>query len=163
MKRKKIVVCTIFALLLLTLSACGGGSSSEGSSPSANVEGELTDLFAKIYSNAGVDAPGTLEVPLDDSNKAAFIGTNEVSFTEGLASEAAIMTIPHSMVLLRIDQTADAEKVKQLIKDNVDPRKWICTGVEEDQVIVDNIGNLVFLVMSIDAEAYHKSFLQLAG
>ena len=66
------------------------------------------------------------------------------------------------MVLIRVDSNTDIEATKKLIKDNVDPMKWICVGVDPEQVIVDNIGDLIFLVMSADAQAYHDSFLKLA-
>ena len=155
---KKLVLAALCLLLTINLAACGAQPAPEAQ----NVEGELSDLFVKIYENAGVEAPMTMEVAVDDSNKAGMLGTDEVAFLEGLASEAAIMTIPHSMVLIRVDSSADIEATKRLIRDNVDPRKWICAGVEPDQVIVDSIGDLVFLVMSENAEAYHAGFLALA-
>ena len=159
MRMKKVLAAALCLVLAVGMAACG----SEGGG-SKNVEGTLTDLMAKIYETAAaeVEAPLILETPLDDDNKAYMLGSADVTFTEGLASEAAIMTIPHSMVLIRVDEATDIEATKQLIRDNVNPGKWICAWVEPDQVIVDNIGNLIFLVMSKDAEVYHQSFLALA-
>ena len=154
---KKILSIVLFIALMAAMAACG--SQAQGG---AHVEGELTDLFVKIYENADAPFVGTYEVVVDDSNKAGMLGSAEVQFTEGLASEAAIMTIPHSMVLIRVDSKTDIEKTKQLIRDNVDPRKWICVGVDPENVIVDNIGDLIFLVMSENAKAYHEGFLKLA-
>ena len=159
---KRTVTGIVCAVLLLSLAACGSKSGG-GSASTAHVDGTLSEIFKKIYDNADVESPMVMEVVVDDTNKASMIGTDSVSFVEGLASEAAIMTIPHSMVLLRVDKDADVENIKKLIKDNVDPRKWICVGVEQDQVIVDNIGDLVFLVMSANADAYYNSFLKLAA
>ena len=156
---KKIITAIVCAALLFTLAACN--SKSGGSAK--NVEGTLSEIFTKIYDNSGVESPMTMEIVVDDTNKASMLGTKAVKFIEGLASEAAIMTIPHSMVLLRVDKDADVDNIKKQIKDNVDPRKWICVGVDPDQVIVDSIGDLVFLVMSADAQAYHESFLKLAA
>ena len=155
---RKVIIGIVCAVLLVGLVACSGKTDES----TAHVEGTLSEIFAKIYENAEVDALGTLEVPVDDANKASMLGSNDVTFVEGLASEAMIMTIPHSMVLIRVDNDTDIEATKKLIKDNVDPRKWICVGVEPDEVIVDNIGDLVFLVMSANAQAYHESFLKLA-
>ena len=155
---KKIITGLLCAVMLFSLAACG----SKSSGSTAHVDGTLSEIFKKIYDNADVESPMVMETAVDNTNKASMIGTNDVAITEGLASEAAIMTIPHSMVLLRVDKNADIENIKKLIKDNVDPRKWICVGVDPDQVIVDNIGDLVFLVMSANAEAYHTSFLELA-
>ena len=155
---KKIITGIICAVLLVTMAACGSKSGGN----SAHVDGTLSEIFAKIYENAGVEAPMTVEIAVDDANKAGMLGSSEVKFTEGLATEPMIMTIPHSMVLIRVDKDTDIEATKKLIKDNVDPRKWICVGVDPEQVIVDSIGDLIFLVMSVDAQAYHDSFLKLA-
>lgn len=57
----------------------------------------------------------------------------------------------------------DVAGVKTAIRENVDPNKWICVGVSENDVVVDNIGNLVILIMSDESEALHDSFLALAG
>ena len=155
---RKILLGITCVALVIALGACV----SKSKDSAQRVEGELSDIFAKIYENADVEAPLTMEVVVDDTNKASMLGSSEVTFIEGLASEAAIMTIPHSMVLIRVDNSDNIENTKKLIKDNVDPRKWICAGVEADQVIVDSIGDLVFLVMSENAEAYHTSFLKLS-
>ena len=156
---KKIITGVICAALLFTMVACG--TKSGGSS--AHVDGTLSEIFVKIYENAAVENKlMTYEVAVDDTNKAGMLGSDQVKFTEGLASEAMIMTIPHSMVLIRVDKDTDIEATKKLIKDNVDPRKWICVGVDPEQVIVDSIGDLIFLVMSAEAQAYHDSFLKLA-
>ena len=155
---KKVLTGLLCFVILITVAACA---------PSVNggehVEGTLSDIFKRIYENAAVSAAiATVEIAVDDTNKVGMLGSNDVTFIEGLASEAAIMTIPHSMVLIRVDSSSDIEATKKLIADNVDPRKWICVGVEPDQVIVDSIGDLVFLVMSQDAQAYHEAFLALA-
>ena len=155
---KKFLMGILSIVLILSVAACGSQSKQ-----AARIEGTLNEIFAKIYENAGVEAPMLIEIPVDDTNKGSMLGSSEVTFTEGLATEAAIMTIPHSMVLIRVDGSTDIEKTKQLIRDNADPRKWICVGVEADQVIVDSIGDLVFLVMSADAAAYHEGFLKLAA
>ena len=155
---KKTITAFCFVILLLALTACG----SDTKESSANVQGTLSEIFLRIYENADVESPMTVEIPVDDTNKQSMLGSNDVDFIEGLASEPMIMTIPHSMVLIRVDPNTDIENTKKLIKDNVDPRKWICVGVDPDKVIVDNIGDLVFLVMSENAAAYHDSFLKLA-
>ena len=155
MARRILSLVTCLAMVFM-VAACSSNAQIK------HVDGELSEIFAKIYENANAEEIMTIEMAVDENNKASMLGSADVDFIEGLASEAAIMTIPHSMVLIRVDTNSDIEKTKQLIKDNVNPRKWICVGVESDQVIVDNIGDLVFLVMSAQADAYHESFLQLA-
>ena len=155
---KKFLSAAAVLTALSVFVSCGGSGSGSG----AHVEGELKDIFAKIYEYAETESPATIFITVDETNKKSMLGTDEVNFTEGLASEAAIMTVPHSIVLIRVGADTDIEKTKKLIKENADPRKWICVGVEGDEVIVDSIGNLIILIMSENAEAYHKAFLKLA-
>ena len=42
------------------------------------------------------------------------------------------------------------------IKENVNPRKWICVGVEKEDVIVKNKGNLIILIMVKDETTRNK-------
>ncbi|MDI9488487.1 MAG: hypothetical protein QM222_04050, partial [Bacillota bacterium] len=64
--------------------------------------------------------------------------------------------------LVRAKEGADIEKIKTDIKDNVNPMKWVCVGVSEENVIVDSIGDIIFLVMSDNqAQALHNAFLAL--
>ena len=61
---------------------------------------------------------------------------------------------------LQIDEVLMKEL--QDIKDNINPRKWICVGVEEDNVIVDNIGDLVILIMDNNyPDTLHENFKNL--
>ena len=57
-------------------------------------------------------------------------------------------SIAHSVVLVRIKDAKNAEDVMTKIKENVNPRKWICVGVEEDEVIVKSKGDLIILIMA---------------
>lgn len=163
MTSKRIFTHTLPALLLalcllLSLAACG----KDEDDTAAHVEGTLEELMTQLYANVtDIESPHTMELELTAENAAYYLGSDEVPYTEALGSDAAISSIPHSVVLLRLEEGADAEAAKTLIKENVNPRKWICVGVEEDEVIVDNIGDLVFLVMSPNAQAYHQAFLQL--
>ena len=155
---KKIISLALCFIMLFSAVAC----SKDKKEDMPHVEGTLTEIFGKIYANAGVEVPMTMETDVTNANKMNMFGTTDVTFLEARAAEAAIMTIPHLMVLLRVDPNSDIEQTKQLIRDNADPRKWICVGVDPEEVIVDSIGDLIFFVMSANAEAYRASFLKLA-
>jgi len=156
---KKLFAFVFTMLFVVSAAACSPGA---GTPAAKNVEGTLSELLAKIYENADVEGPMTYEIPLTPENTVSMIGTDEVKYKEGLGSEAMIMSVPHSMILLRMEDNADIAAAKSKIKETIDPRKWICVGVDPEQVIVDSIGDLVFVVMSYDAEAYHQAFLKLA-
>ena len=116
----------------------------------ANVEGTLEEIMAKVY--AGIpeeNLPMLGQMPVDAENVESYLGTTDISFKEALVSEPMIGSIPHSVVLVRLNDAKDADAVVAKIKENVNPRKWIC--VEASNVIVKSKGDLVILIMS-DAE-----------
>ena len=153
---KKIFAIVTLMAMVFSMAACSPKAGQK------NVEGTLSEIFTKIYDNSGAEKPMMIsETPLNDDNKAYYLGSDQVTFIEGMASEPMVGSIPHSMVLIRVDGNTNIENTKKLIRENVNPYKWICVGVQEDEVIVDSIGDLIFLVMSVDAEAYHQSFLKL--
>ena len=105
--------------------------------------------MTKVYSGLKDDEkPMMLQnIEVTDENVEYYLGT-KVEFKEALASESATGSIAHSVVLVRVNEDADVEKIKKDIKENVDPRKWICVGVEEDEVIVKSKGDLIILIMA---------------
>lgn len=116
----------------------------------ANVEGTLEELMAKLY--AGIPAenlPMLGQMPVDSESVEYYLGTSEVSFKEALVSEPMIGSIPHSVVLVRLNDAKDADAAVAKIKASANPRKWIC--VQASNVVVESKGDLVVLIMS-DAE-----------
>ena len=79
-------------------------------------------------------------------NVEGFLGTANVSYTEALASESMVGSIAHSVVLVRLNDVESADAAVQTIKENVNPRKWVC--IEASNVVVKSKGNLVILIMS---------------
>lgn len=139
----------IFALVLslgLILVGCGKEVKEQ------NIEGTLSDLMTKVYEDIPEDERpmGLTNIEVNAENIEGFLGTTEIEYEEALASESMVGSIAHSVVLLRVAKDADVEATKKVIKDNVNPRKWICVGVEEDQVIVKNKGNLIILIMAAE-------------
>ena len=102
-----------------------------------------------------------MKMPLTANNMELNIGTTDIKVAEGVISEPMIGAVPHSVTLLRLADDEDINSAVKKIKDNVNGWKWICVGV--DNVIVDNVGRLVIVIMDKDYdEALHKSFLKLA-
>ena len=130
--------------------------------PEDNIlEGELEDIIEKIYSISEVELPQTDLTEVTSENSKYFLGTDNIEFAEALASEPLMGSTPHSLVLLRAKDGADIDEIKAEIKNNVDPRKWICVGVDPEKVIVDNIDNLIILIMDNESEKLHEAFLSL--
>ena len=97
---------------------------------------------------------GNIEVT--DENIEGFLGSDKIAYTEALASESGISSIAHSVVLLRVEDGADVEEIKTTIKEKVNPIKWLCVGVEREDLIVKNKGNLVILIMVEDEDTREK-------
>ena len=148
---KKIVFSLLLVVFEFSITGCG----------EKNIEGSLTDIMTKVYEGIGEEnLPMMLEnIPLNEENfeRYSFINMN---YKEALASESMTGSIAHSVVLIRFDNASDAEKAKEEIKKNADPRKWIC--VEAEHVYVESRGDLVLLIMSNDiADQLRDNFVAL--
>ncbi len=141
--RKIALVVMIFCVSIL-MTGCGN----------QNVEGTLEELMTKVYEEIPEEnRPMMLEnIEVTDDNVEYYLGSSDIEYSEALASEPGISSIAHSVVLVRVKDGADVENVMTTIKENVNPRKWLCVGVEEDDVIVKNKGDLVILIMVEDEE-----------
>ena len=113
-----------------------------------NVEASLEDIMTKLYAGISEDKlpMGLSNMEVNSENVESFIGTPNVKYTEALANESMVGSIAHSVVLVRLDDSQDAATAVEDIKNNVNPRKWIC--IEASNVVVKNKGNLVVLIMS---------------
>lgn len=153
-KTKKLLLLLLVCTTLTTLTACG----------EKNVEGELSEIMTSIYSDvyAGLAADekpmlGNIDVLKEaPDNVEYYIGTTEIDYEEIYVSEPKMGSIAHSVVLVRMKDGADIEDAKAKIKKYVDPRKWICVWVEEEDVIVKSKGNLIILIMVEDETTRNK-------
>ncbi len=142
LKKKTSIILIILAIIIVIVCVvCFGGKKGD-------VSGSLEDIISKLYQGISEDElPMALgNVELTDENIESFIGTTEVKYTEAIANESMVGSIAHSVVLLRVEDGSNVEEAVQKIKENVNPRKWIC--VEASNVIVKNRGDLVILIMS---------------
>ncbi len=171
MKFKKIIIGMIIASLAFGAVACTKGDSNDGNKTEQGQEqskkqltGSLEEIMASVYKGLGeVDLPMVANTPLTDENVAYFAGIEKLDGAEGLASEAMIGSIAHSVVLIRAKEGTDIEALKTNIKEKIDPRKWVCVGVEREEVIVDNIGDTVIMIIDQEMpEKIHESFKALS-
>lgn len=123
-----------------------------------NVQGSLEDIMAQVYADIPEDERPMMltNTAINEENIEYFLGTKDIEYSEALASESGVGSIAHSVVLLRTKENADVDKIKEQIEKNVNPRKWVCVGVEEDEVIVENKGDLIILIMVQDEENREK-------
>ena len=152
-KMKKVLLVLLICLTLGTLTACG----------QKNVEGELPDIIEKVYEKmydevdesdrpmlTTVNVLETYEGATDEDLKLQIesaIGTTDIAYKEIYESKPMFGAIAYSVVLVRMEDGADIEAAKTAIKENVNPRKWVCVEVPEEDVIVKSKGDLIILIM----------------
>ena len=153
MKKIRFII-VILCLFTLTL-----GCQKKGN----NIDGSLASIMEKVYANIPSDNLPALEnIKVTKDNQEYYLGSNDFSYKEALASEPLMSSIAHSVVLVRVNSINDVEKIKKGIKEKIDPRKWVCVGVEDNNVIVESKGNLIILIMDNEyATVIRDNFLNL--
>ena len=116
---------------------------------------------------------GTMPVDLTDTSED---GKWALSYFTGLQSADNITDVcvyepmmgsqAFSLVMVRTAEGADAKAVAQEMKDNIDPRKWICVGADEMMVVT--YSDVVMLVMldsqlGLSTQTYVDAFQQVTG
>lgn len=150
---KKII--TIFMAILMLFSLVGCSSKKVERDPVLSED--LTKVLEQIYKTADLDKEfresleGYQTVKLNEENIQEYLGDTDIKFTEGLISSPMISAIPYELVLLKLDENSDVDAVKEEIKKNANPRKWVC--VEAEKVIVESIDNTVLFLMANETEA----------
>ena len=140
----KIALFLIICLSAFALTGCG----------EKNIEGDLDELMKKVYSQLPEEKTpmGLTNIEVTAENVEGFLGTTDIEYEEALASESMVLSTAHSVVLVRVKDESKVKEVMAQIKENVNPRKWVCVSVEEDQVVVKNKGNLIILIMVPEGE-----------
>ena len=145
---RKILLIIFVGFMAILVTGCGNN----------NVEGTLEEIMTKVYAGVPEDQRpmmlGNIEVT--DENVEYYLGTKDIEYEEALASESGVGSIAHSVVLVRVKDNANIEEIKDKIESSINPRKWVCVGVEEDDVIVENEGNLIILIMIEDETTREK-------
>lgn len=141
---KKISLFVLIITSLFIFTACGN----------KNVEGTLEEIMTKVYYDIPEDERPMMLVNTEvtEENIEYFLGTSDIEYESALASESGVGSIAHSVVLVRTKENADVEAIKTKIKEKINPRKWVCVGVEEKDVIVESKGNLIILILVEDAK-----------
>ncbi len=167
MKKLHLIILTL--VLVFSFTGCQSKGADTSPVENKNLEGDLESILDKIYETADVDdsfkdyvKDGMQTTEITTENVKYYLGKEGIEFEEAIASEPLINVHAYSLCLVRVKEGADVEKIKSDIKENADPNKWICVGVDPNNVIVDNVGDVVILIMSDeDGSALHDAFLQL--
>lgn len=153
---KKLLSLCCSLILVVSLAACAGkenNSALDGMSLDEVLSASLKDVPNLPESNATA-------LTADDFSFYAFVPYQEGY--EGIQADALIGATPHSVVLVRVPEEKAGE-VEKTMRENADPRKWIC--VEAEKTVVDRCGGTILLVMSSGetANAILTNFKALYG
>lgn len=142
-----------------------GSSTSESAKPA----GELDDIMQDIIDNATsklkyIKDMTLLVTDIKADAKEYYFGSADIEMAEGLALEPEISS-PFSVCLVKVPEGADADSIRDKIKESANPQKWVCMGVDPANVIVEREGDIIILIMTDNGgpeilEAFQASLAQ---
>ena len=149
MKKGTIIsIVTVVVLVLVTLLVVknlGGNNTS-----SLKNESDIKTMINSIIKKEKDNLPSLDINTIDVKNK------DDVSLYTGLKSNENVETLvvaeplmssqAFSIAVVKVNENANIESMKQEMIDNINTSKWICVTAEK--VYVTNNGNVIFLVMA---------------
>lgn len=125
----------------------------------------LEGIMKSIYEGVELEIPATAITNITSDNVEYYLGLKTIDgIEEAIASEPMMSSYAHSVCLVRVKDGTDVAQMMKDIKENVNPQKWICVGVEPENVMVTNQDNLILLVMdNTNPQGIVDSFNVLGG
>lgn len=169
-KASKIIIAivVIVAIVAIAVTIVFMNSKPKTNLEPINSEDDLIALMDKLYEGQENLIPTSLQTQkidvTDNTMVKSFTGLeNGEDLQYLIASEPMISSQAYSVVLAKVKQGANADKIAENIKEQVDYRKWICVSAEK--VYTTSSGNVVCLVMSSEqiAKPIYEKFKTLAG
>ena len=149
MKKQNILV---IALILLAVISFGIIILVSGKENTSSLE--TTKDIIKMINSINKDNKNVL--PELETMKIDVKNIDEVTSYTGLKSnddiESIVVSVPlitsqaYSVAVVKVKDTADVEKIKQEMLDNIDMGRWICVSAE--QLYITNSGKVIFSVMA---------------
>ncbi len=165
---KKTITLLLAVLMVLSMAACGRRQKSQP------LTGTMEENVNKLMqANPAEFMGGVIPIDLKDTTEdglwalKGFTGLDSAEkITDAAAYEPMTGSQAFSLVLVRVADDADAKAVAQQMKDNIDPRKWICAGA--DEVMAAGYGDTVMFIMldsnlGKTAQSYVDAFANLCG
>ena len=150
MKKKQNIL--VIALILLAVISFGIIILVSGKENTSSLE--TTKDIIKMISIINKDNKNVL--PELETMKVDIKNIDEVTSYTGLKTnndiESIVVSVPlitsqaYSVAVVKVKDTADVEKIKQEMLDNIDMGRWICVSAE--QLYITNSGNVIFSVMT---------------
>lgn len=149
MKKQNIFIIGLILLAVISfiifILVSGSGNKGGGNTPK-----NINDIINTINKNNKDVLPELETMKVDIKN------IDEVTSYTGLKTnddiESIVVSVPlitaqaYSVAIVMVKNSADVEKIKQEMLDNIDMRRWICVSAE--QLYITNSGNVIFSVMA---------------
>ena len=149
MKKQNILIIGLILLAVISfiIFILVSGSGNKGS---VETPKDINDIINTINKNNKNVLPELETMKVDIKN------IDEVTSYTGLKTnndiESIVVSVPmmtsqaYSVAVVKVKDTANVEKIKQEMLDNIDMRRWICVSAE--QLYITNSGNVIFSVMT---------------
>lgn len=161
MKKQNILIIGLILLAVISfiIFILVSGSHNKGNHETSK---DINNIINTINKNNKDLLPELETMKIDVKN------IDEVTNYTGLKTnddiESITVSVPlitaqaYSVAIVKVKDSADVEKIKQEMLDNIDMRRWICVSAE--QLYITNSGNLIFSVMADKdiAEAVYNDF-----
>ena len=161
---KKMIALVLVLVMALSLAACGNKAADK-----TPLAGTMEENTLKVMEIAPVEFMGTV-LPVDLADADAtwyFTGLSDAAqITDVAVYEPMMGSQAFSLVMVRAAEGVDAKEVAQQMKDNIDPRKWICVGA--DEIMAAGYGDTVMFIMvdsqmGLSAQTYVDAFKTVCG
>ena len=161
---KKMITLVLVLVMALSLAACGNKAADK-----TPLAGTMEENTLKVMEIAPVEFMGTV-LPVDLADADAtwyFTGLSDAAqITDVAVYEPMMGSQAFSLVMVRAAEGVDAKEVAQQMKDNIDPRKWICVGA--DEIMAAGYGDTVMFIMvdsqlGLSAQTYVDAFQTVCG
>lgn len=149
MKKQNIL---IIALALVAVIVIGVVVVVSNSKKAGSIEtvADITKMINTINKNHKNDLPELETAEIDVKN------LDEVTSYTGLTSnddiESIVVSVPlmtsqaYSLAVVKVKDTANVEKIKEEMLNNINMRRWICVSAEK--LYITNNGNVIFSIMT---------------
>ena len=149
MKQKKffIIGLILLAVISFVIFILVSGSGNKGS---VETPKNINDIINTINKNNKNVLPELETMKVDIKNIDEVTSYTGLKTNDGI--ESITVSVPlitsqaYSVAIVKVKDSADVEKIKQDMLDNIDMRRWICVSAE--QLYITNSGNVIFSVMA---------------
>ena len=124
--------------------------SGNGNKGSVETPKDINDIINTINKNNKDILPELETMKVDIKNIDEVTSYTGLKTNDGI--ESIVVSVPmmtsqaYSVAVVKVKDTANVEKIKQEMLDNIDMRRWICVSAE--QLYITNSGNVIFSVMA---------------